>query len=215
MPTLGRVRDSRGVSPVIGVVLLVAITVLLAATVGVFATSFSDSQSEPQYSSVTIESVEKSDGDDIEIPMPAEDLCEFYHVAIRMEHQGGNSFDSGELEYLIEVSGDDGTTLSGRFNESVANPGVTARAGDEIVIGLDSDTSKANCDDSKSTVLFDGDLAWNPDEAGQVGDLYDIHDTFLEPETEELTTIRVRIVHLPSETILVDETERNIIDRSE
>jgi flagellin-like protein len=49
MATSGEFRSAarRGVSPVIGVVLLVAIVVALAAVVGVMATSFEDSLQEP------------------------------------------------------------------------------------------------------------------------------------------------------------------------
>lgn len=103
----------------------------------------------------------------------------------------------------------------GRFNESVTRSRVRASAGDEIVIALDSDTSKANCgggaSDSKSTVLFEGEPAWHQDEAGQVGGLWDIHNTFLSA-SETLTEVHVRIVHTPSDTIIVDETYDDIVD---
>lgn len=210
-------RESRGVSPVIGVVLMVAITVVLAGVMGVLVTGIGDDgPGGPQYTTVTVDSVEKSSGP-IHVPTSESNDCEYYHLVIELTHQEGATLDSSDLEYVIDVSGDQGTTLSGRFNESVARSGVRASAGDEIVIALDSDTSKANCgggaSDSMSTVLFDGEPAWHQDEAGQVGGLWDIHNTFLSA-SETLTDVHVRIVHTPSDTIIVDETYDDIADVS-
>lgn len=206
---------SRGVSPVIGVVLMVAITVVLAATVGAMMATFDDeTQGAPQYTAVTIDGVQKSSGP-IHVPTSETDDCEHFHLVLEMTPLEGASLDSTDLEYYVEVSGDDGTTLSGRFTESVARSGVSASAGEQIVIALDSDTDEDFCggpaSDSKSTVLFGGEPAWHQDEAGQVGGLYDIHNTFLSA-SETLTEVHVRIVHTPSDTIIVDETADDIED---
>lgn len=209
-------NNERGVSPVIAVVLMVVIVVLLAAVVGILVTGIADNgPGDPQYSAVTVTGVEKSSGN---IEVPEASGCQHFHVVIRMVHTEGDAFDSEDLEYVIEASGET-ETLSGRFNRSVATPGVTATAGDEIVIALDSDTDFEDCgsgpEDSKSVVLFEGEEAWNPDAAGQVGDLYNIHNTFLASGSpDDLEEIRIRIVHTPSETIIVDTTEDNIVDRS-
>lgn len=209
-------RAARGVSPVIGVVLMVAITVILASVVGVMVTGIGDQGPDaPQYTTVTIDSVEKS-SDGIYVPTAESGDCEHYHLVISLTHQEGATLDSTDLEYVIDVSGEHGTTLSGRFNESVARSEVTASAGDEIVIALDSDIDFADCDgssasDSKSTVLFDGTQAWHQDEAGQVGELWNIYATFL-GTSETLTEVHIRIVHTPSETIIVDETTDDIVD---
>ena len=217
-------EGSRGVAPVIGVVLLVAITVLLAAAAGAMVYTFGENEPQaPLQASLTIQSVEKS-ADNITIAVDDEDVCADYHVVVTMEHRGGETLDSGDLEYVVEVSGDEGTTLSGRFNESVATPGVTASAGDEIVLGLDSDTdAEGPCDAggvpeaSNNTVVFGGEPAWDPEEASQVGDLWKIHDTYLDENNADdtLTEVRVRIVHLPSETVVIDETEDDIVDLDE
>lgn len=211
--------DSQAVSPVIGVVLMVAITVVLAAVLGVMVTGIGDDgPGGPQYTTVSVDSVEKTTGD-IHVPTSESGDCEYYHLVIRMTHQQGATLDSSDLEYVIDVSGDDGTTLSGRFNESVARSGVSASAGDEIVIALDSNTSRgAACggspSDSKSTVLFDGEPAWHQDEAGQVGELWDIYARILNDPAVTLAEVHVRIVHTPSDTIIVDETYDDIVDVS-
>lgn len=212
----GMGSDPRGVSPVIGVVLLVAMTVMLAATVGVMVTGLADDGPDsPQYTTIEVESVEKS-VDGIEVPDAGD--CQHYHLVIRLTHTGGNSLDSEDLEYVIDVSGDDGTTLSGRFDESVARSGATAKAGDEILIAIDSDTDEANCgedsEDSKSTVLLGGQPAWHHDEAGQVGGLWNTYATFLSHDDETLTDVHVRIIHTPSDTMLVDETTDDVVDVS-
>lgn len=51
------------------------------------------------------------------------------------------------------------------------------------------------------------------DEAGQVGQLWNVHDTFLS-NSETLAGVHVRIVHAPSDTIVVDETDDDVVDVS-
>ena len=211
-------EGSRGVAPVIGVVLLVAITVLLATAVGAVVYTFGENEPQaPLQASLTIQSVEKSDE---HIVVPQESVCGYYHLTIRMSHHSGDTLNSGELEYLIEISGEDGSALSGQFNESVAEPDVTANAGDELVIALDSNTTapEGDCgtggaEGSKSAVLFGDDAAWDPDAVGQVGDLADIYGTYLD-NGEGIVSVRVRVVHTPSETIVIDQTTTDITDRS-
>ena len=47
----------------------------------------------------------------------------------------------------------------------------------------------------------------------QVSGLWDIHNTFLSA-SETLTDVHVRIVHTPSDTIIVDETYDDVVDVS-
>ena len=100
--------DSRGVSPVIGVVLMIAVVVILAAVVGAFATGvFGDQQSAPQASF----SYDSGDG------------------TITM--QSGDSMDPGNLYYTASSStgqqpwsADSGSEVTAGDTESTS-PGAT------------------------------------------------------------------------------------------
>ncbi|WP_152422817.1 type IV pilin [Halorubrum kocurii] len=83
-------QDSeRAVSPVIGVILMVAITVILAAVIGTFVLGLGDSLggSAPT-ASIDAEVVENSGGDD----------------EIRFTHEGGDTIELDNLEYVTSNS---------------------------------------------------------------------------------------------------------------
>jgi len=224
--------NSRSVTPVVGTILIVALVVIIAASIGFVSLGFADDiSSEPQFSSVSLEAVgvqgpgSNSVGNGSHIRIPNADQCEYYHTVIVLEHNGGNNFDSEDLEYDIELSNDD-DTLRGTFNDSVSNPGVTAQAGDQILIALDSNVGvtgnedfeggtdcgeSGGSSDSRSAVLFGDKNAWNPSDAGSVGELFDIADTFLDGEDHSIDEVSVRIRHMPSNTILVETETSNVI----
>ena len=92
--------DSRGVSSVIGVVLMIAVVVILAAVVGAFATGvFGDQQDAPQAAfSYDDGNVTMDSGENI----PADQLTV----------EGGNTLDSSDAPWSagdsVEASDDDG-----------------------------------------------------------------------------------------------------------
>lgn len=57
--------EDRAVSPVIGVILMVAITVILAAVIGTFVLNLSDSVNEQANAGVTVEAVDGSTGQNL------------------------------------------------------------------------------------------------------------------------------------------------------
>ena len=73
--------DKRGVSPVIGVILMVAITVILAAVIGTFVLGLGDNVNSTPQASWDFE-LEDVDGDD--------------SLELRITHNGGDSID-GDL----------------------------------------------------------------------------------------------------------------------
>ncbi|MDZ7702013.1 MAG: type IV pilin N-terminal domain-containing protein [Halobacteriales archaeon] len=80
----GWTDDERAVSPVIGVILMVAITVILAAVIGTFVLDLGQSagQSAPQASlSVTIDSTNEN---------------------VTIEHTGGDAIDAKDTKVIIE-----------------------------------------------------------------------------------------------------------------
>ena len=106
----GKTGDGRAVSPVIGVILMVAITVILAAVIGTFVLGLGDSvESAPQASfNFDVE----SDGD----------------VAIK--HRGGDNLNPDNVEIRAGGSSADYNT-----NESSSLTSYTSfSAGDEVIV---------------------------------------------------------------------------------
>ena len=96
--------DSRGVSPVIGVVLMIAVVVILAAVVGAFATGVFDNQQNAPQASFSY------DADDGTITM-----------------QSGDAIDPGNLYYTVGGGGqtswtaDSGSEITAGDTESVSS----------------------------------------------------------------------------------------------
>jgi len=120
-------QDSeRAVSPVIGVILMVAITVILAAVIGTFVLGLGDSvESAPQASF-------GFDYDDDD-------------KTVEIQHRGGDSLDTGNLE--IRVAGDD---AEGDANITSVNGSIGAdlpselSAGDTVTVEGDSDLEEGD-----------------------------------------------------------------------
>ena len=76
----GLFRDDKAVSPVIGVILMVAITVILAAVIGTFVLGLGDDVTEATAPTADFDFDTDSDG------------------AVTITHSGGDSIDANELE---------------------------------------------------------------------------------------------------------------------
>ena len=132
--------DDRAVSPVIGVILMVAITVILAAVIGTFVLGLGDSLGDNQPTAQL--SVDVDEADD----------------SISIEHNGGDSIDSGTLNVVV----------------------TNATAGDDRGDGLIE--SRFSVGDTESAASSNGNTVADGDE------------------------VRVRIIHQPSDSILLDRT---------
>lgn len=115
------VRDDGGVSPVIGVILLVAVTVLLAGVLAAFAFGFGDTGEQSPTTRFDIDLAEQPPGN--------------ASIAVT----GGESFAAGRVSITGRhiASSDKGKSWHELDNPS-ANPGPSSRitAGDEVVITL-------------------------------------------------------------------------------
>jgi flagellin-like protein len=120
--------DDRGVSPVIGVILMVAITVILAAVIAAFVLGLGDTNSTAP--SVTFD-YDYTEGDGSSA-----------NSTVEVEVTSGESFDASLVEYQVEGASSDakstsfsGSTLDGdELSTSEWSDGTSA--GDTIVIGL-------------------------------------------------------------------------------
>jgi len=75
--------DDRAVSPVIGVILMVAITVILAAVIGTFVLGLGDSLGDSQPTAQLSAELDESANE------------------VNIEHSGGDSIDSGTLNVVV------------------------------------------------------------------------------------------------------------------
>ena len=101
LETLLQTDDDRAVSPVIGVILMVAITVILAAVIGTFVLGLGDQVDDTTPNTQLAFDV---DVDDDELD------------GVSIEHRGGDRIDTGALSiFLIDDEGRDIATASGEF----------------------------------------------------------------------------------------------------
>ncbi|WP_123619586.1 type IV pilin [Halorubrum sp. CSM-61] len=89
--------DDRAVSPVIGVILMVAITVILAAVIGTFVLGLGDSLGDSQ-PSATISTSTNS-------------------TAISLEHAGGDRIESGDLRVIVDDETNSNSSAVDQSNE--------------------------------------------------------------------------------------------------
>jgi flagellin-like protein len=145
-------RDDRGVSPVIGVVLLVAIVVILAATISVYALQFGD-QTQEQAPSVAITAQYS------EQTTPS---GEYFNITV----QSGDRIETRQLSLQLQGAVDASTGSSVEIDRSPgpleSQAGTALTAGDTISIGAKQIGSSlsGHLDLSDAELL----LVWNPQE---------------------------------------------------
>jgi len=119
--------DDRGVSPVIGVILMVAITVILAAVIGTFVLGLGDSLEQAPQAQLDAE-------------------WDSTNSELVISHNGGDSIPDGELEFSF----DDGTD-SGTIEDPSTGDG-TFSVGDSVGYGT-SQTGISSGSDVTVTVI--------------------------------------------------------------
>jgi len=88
------IQEDRGVSPVIGVILMVAITVILAAVIGTFVLGLGDSLNQAPQAQLNADEIDSNDDDTID--------------GIELNHNGGDTLASADIR--ISWSGDASAT---------------------------------------------------------------------------------------------------------
>jgi flagellin-like protein len=135
--------DDEGVSPVIGVILMVAITVILAAVIAAFVLGIGDT--EDPAPSVSLEYSADESAANIDV-----------------EHDSGDSFAAGDAQVQVEQGGtsyNDGVTL-----DEVTSLGSDAQfaPGDSISIGSSSPSSGPSLGTTTSKNTVTVELVWAP-----------------------------------------------------
>jgi len=166
--------DDRGVSPVIGVILMVAITVILAAVIGTFVLGLGDSLQQAPQAQLSAE--DASDG--------VSDLDDTDEVdLIKIGHDGGDKISDGDYRIQIRAPGADS------FETIV-------EGGDETEKDI-SNVDEGELTDVGISVGDPGDL--------QVGDEIFIDATASATPTDASGDWQVRIIHVPSDSIILDQ----------
>ena len=132
-------RNEAGVTPVIGIILMVAITVILASIVAVFVLGFG--------------------GDSDMAPNPSFETTE-HEGNLTIEIRAGDSFVAEQVDVVYE---DDNEAVEGTWNEFTDDVSGESevRASDEIVIGSsDGDGSEFDVDGTSWAV----DLYWESED---------------------------------------------------
>ena len=130
--------DSRAVSPVIGVILMVAITVILAAVIGTFVLGLGDSvESAPQASF-------NFDYDDTASP-----------EKVTIRHRGGDNIDTSKLEVRVNGASIDEASAEYEDGSSTLSDQYSSfNAGNEVTI---QDTNDYDSGDNVDVVYISGD----------------------------------------------------------
>jgi flagellin-like protein len=119
--------DDDAVSPVIGVILMVAITVILAAVIGTFVLGLGD---QVQQTSPTAQfSFDYDSGNNL----------------LDVTHDGGDGITASQLTVVgdidASVTNSDAHTSGDAWSADGYNPSSTITAGDSITLGIDSTVS--------------------------------------------------------------------------
>ena len=133
--------NSRGVSPVIGVILMVAITVILAAVIATFVLGLGEQVSDTSPTA----SWSSSQGDNI-----TNDTTD---VVVEFRHTGGTSIDEDNLDISLDVSNGD--------IEAVNATAETVSAGETVRMFVNA--SDLDSDDIIVEEGEEADLIWESD----------------------------------------------------
>ena len=127
-------KDEEAVSPVIGVILMVAITVILAAVIAAFVFGMGTPEAAPQAQLKVV------DNTSVAVDTPSEGV-------IIIQHKGGDAIDIAELK--IQISDDSGSTW--HSEEDTSNPITLKPSTGSLTVGGQLkvfDNSTAQIDDA-------------------------------------------------------------------
>ena len=152
---LGNDDDERAVSPVIGVILMVAITVILAAVIGAFVLQLGDSvsQTAPQ-ASIGVDSI-TADDNEIVLRHSGGDTVEWDETQLIVEKEGADN----NLEWAGTGSGafspaDEATIITGNETNATGNETNATLTTNGTTIDEDSANAFALTSDDRVTITL-------------------------------------------------------------
>jgi flagellin-like protein len=187
---LGVTRESRGASSVIGVILMVALVVILAAVISTFSFGFVDSLREPA------PNIAKSSG--AFVPQDGND-----GGIVLLTHEAGDSVRIEHLEIAVQAECNGGAK-QGRIVNLPAGAGNAIRASDGQIEG-------DNIFDERSLNTIDNVVPQVNNGGALLKTQYTAGSTILFriPKNKcELTSgseVTVRIIHTPSQSVIIEK----------
>ena len=123
-------NEKRGVSPVIGVILMVAITVILAAVIATFVLTLGDTGGSTPQVSLDSEFTPDTDGDKGVVELTVQGGDSFDATAVTFSGDVADSQDAAGNAAEVKADGEDWTQADG------INDGDGVSAGDTITVGV-------------------------------------------------------------------------------
>lgn len=137
----------RGVTPVVGIVLLIAITLLLASTVAVFAVGLGEEGQQPAVPTTAFEFAYD--------PVPGAD------DTLRIVHKSGDTLDVSTLEVVLEDASCTGSDPNGRYDAAAFGASGRLSAGETLTVdGSTTCSAGGDLDLSRATLR----VVWIHDE---------------------------------------------------
>jgi len=166
--------EDRGVSPVIGVILMVAITVILAAVIGGFVLGLGDSLNQTPQAQLTVEDADGSS--------PVAEQGE--ESVLNINHRGGDEIPAGDIRI------------------QVTEPNATS----SVTIWDGSSTENITVDegDSSNTAGFNAEL--DDLTVGTTDTVYIEGPSDTNGNAHFGGEWEIQIIHVPSDSVLLDET---------
>jgi flagellin-like protein len=167
--------DEQGVSPVIGVILMVAITVILAAVIGTFVLGLGDSLQQAPQSTLNAEDASAD-----------YDNSSNNSTAFEISQNGGDAISLGDVRVVID-SQSDSTSFSfeqGSWTDRGANSTVNMTLNGDQISTLDEPE------------LAVGDSLIVQNNATV--------ESNVDATLQSNTAYRIRLIHVPSDSILLD-----------
>jgi flagellin-like protein len=138
--------DDRGVSPVIGVILMVAITVILAAVIGTFVLGLGDSLQQAPQSQISV-----ADADDT-ANLSADETDD----VLTISHDGGDELASGDYRLVVTTSADESVELVNETATGASNRTITDYAAGNFEL-LISEPGDFGVGDEITVQIYDDD----------------------------------------------------------
>ena len=169
--------DDRGVSPVIGVILMVAITVILAAVIGTFVLGLGDSLQQAPQSTINVE-----------------DASDAYNST------------SSNATAVFDINQDGGDPISLNNVRIVIENESGDQIGGQSAVRFSQGNWQSPEDASNLNVTYNGETI---NDSGSVelavGDTLTVNDDGSFSEFSADSTYRVRMIHVPSDSVIVDQ----------
>lgn len=189
-------RANRAVSPVISVILMVAIVVVLVATASVFIfdSGLGVDEPAPFVADTTGEFDPEGDGNPY-----TED-----NQIVRITHRGGDSVAVEDIEIIVRASGPSLDTEA-QLVDLPSDDGSSAQIDNNDIDGNVDLISESNSGDLNKIIDREGSNTWSAGDTVQFRIATGEAD-FREGESPAADTLEVIIVHTPSDVIISENT---------